>query len=105
MAIFKMMQGDQYGIPFTFTDDDGQLITVEDLDDVEIVLGKLNKRYSQNEIAYDEGTFIFPISQDESFSLGRFVGGQVRLKFKSGNVIGEDLGTIDVLASRSKERL
>ena len=97
------MQGDAYYIPFLFFDDDAQPITDDMLDDLEIVFG--NVRKTLGAILYDDGAFLFPLTQEESFGMDSTVKIQARLKFKTGDVLGASLGHVVFLKSDSQEAL
>lgn len=97
----KMMTGDQYGIPFHIYRD-GQTVTEDEIEVVEFSISNLRKVYPQ-EVRYVEGDFLFPITQQETFSLGSGKKHtQARVKFVDGSVVGVDFGYIDVSASISK---
>lgn len=102
----QIMQGDAYSIGIAVTLDNEPL-DISTVSKAEIVLGKLTKAYP-NEVDYDSesGRFLFPITQEESFSLSLPPSSaQIRIKFYTGDVIGGKLGTFDVNASTSKEVL
>lgn len=99
-----MMQGDSYKVPIEILVDDG--ITDASLfDEVEIVIGSMVKTLSSGVVTYDYNNkvFLFPVSQKESMNLGSKVKAQVRVKPKNTeNVIGIELGMIDVAKTLSK---
>lgn len=100
----RIMQGDQYAIPFELEDTQGEAILLELIDTVEIVIGAITKTYP-DEISFSDGKFLFPISQEESFSMRNITSVQVRIKFSNGDVVGTSLKSINVLESVSKEVL
>lgn len=101
-----MIQGDAYSIRFKIQDSTGQVITDSMVDDVEIALGEKIKSYANGELTYSDNHWLYPISQQESFSIDfGLVHVQVRVKFTSGEVIGKDVGLISVKNSISKEIL
>lgn len=99
-----MMQGDSYKIPIEIlAEDEATDPTV--FDEVEIVIGSLVKTMGKEQISYDteEKVFLFPISQKESMNLPNKVKAQVRVKLNgSEDVIGIDLGEIDIAKTMSK---
>ena len=101
----SIMQGDQYGIVFNITDSEGAVIQPEMVGDIEIVLGQVIKKYSADELYYEDGHWLFPITQNETFELNYPQESQVRVKFMDGTVIGAKIGKIDITESRSKEVL
>mgnify|MGYP007072711021 CR=1 FL=1 len=61
----------------------------------------LQKSYP-GEIGYEDGKFLFPLTQQETFRLPKLCQMQVRVKFKSGDVIGSEIKQIDVAHALSK---
>ncbi|MBQ5900231.1 MAG: hypothetical protein IIW86_00060 [Clostridia bacterium] len=99
-----MMQGDQYNIPIEILADDG-VTDPTVFDDVEIVIGPLVKTMVKEQISYDteRKVFLFPLLQKESMNMPQKAKAQVRVKLNgSEDVIGVDLGEIDVAKTMSK---
>lgn len=97
----KIMQGDAYAIPFAI-DVDGTPVTDTMVEKVEIVIGEYMKEYP-GAVKYQDGEFLYPISQEESFSMQSCVRAvQIRVKFNTGDVVGVRLPDIDVAHSMSK---
>lgn len=96
-----IMQGDAYSIPVRITSD-GEPVTPETAETVEITLGPLIKQYPTG-ISFSDGDWLFTLTQGEAFTLSA-AGAEckIRVKFRSGDVIGVSLGKIDIAASRSK---
>lgn len=106
----EIMRGDAYIYGFRIKDESGNLVTDEDVLDVEISLASILKTYAKGEVTYEgEGVWGYPISQKESFSYPAKVRAQVRVKFKSDDnndlVIGRKVLDIPVVSSDSKEEL
>lgn len=95
-----MVQGDSYNLSVTIKNK-GQPLDVASVEKVEISLLYLQKSYP-GEIGYEDGNFLFPLTQQETFRLPKFCQMQVRVKFKSGDVIGSEKKQIDVSAALSK---
>ena len=87
MSAFK--QGDAYYIPISIKKD-GDPLAIEDVVDIEFVLGHITKHYPRDVLFDGEtGSFLLPITQQESFSFcGRTIGFDVRVKWTSGVVLG-----------------
>lgn len=103
-----MMQGDSYGISIEILKSDGSAVAPADVRDVEITIGLLQKKFSDGEVRYydDSGAWIFPVTQEETFKLPSVRSkAQVRVLWKSGEVEGVALDSIDVRESISKEVL
>ena len=102
----KVMQGDQYAIPFRITDREGTLLTDNDLTAVEIVIGTLRK--ITPDITYNPDTEMweFPLTQSDSLALEAApLRAQVRGVFPNGNVVGGTAGYIHIIRSLSEEVL
>lgn len=101
-----MMQGDSYNMSIELLKKDGTAITSSEVQDVEITIGYLSKRWSDGEVTYGSGLWGFPISQAESFKFpASHVKAQARVKWKDGTVEGFSLGRVCVDESTSKEVL
>ena len=101
-----MMQGDSYNLGIVIQDDTGAGVLPEAVSDIEIAIGHIKKTYAHNEIKYGENVWLFPLTQEESFTLpaGKLYG-QVRIKWASGEVNGCKLEIPRLAESRSKEVL
>lgn len=100
-----IMQGDAYSIDIGLVDDEGNALTPEMVDEVEVSLGTLKKSYPDT-VVYDEGEYLFPLTQTETLAmpigLKTF---QVRVKFNGGDVVGCNLPNVMVMMAKSKEVL
>ena len=96
-----IMQGDAYSIPVHITND-GELVTPETAETVEIAIGPLVKQDPVG-VSFLEGDWLFQLTQPEAFALSA-AGAEckIRVKFKNGDVIGVSLGKVSIAASRSK---
>lgn len=100
------LQGDSYKFKFKLTFN-GDIVTPDTVDDVEIAVGNLIKTYAKGEVLYISERWYFPFTQAESFAWRHSIlPAQVRLLFKTGDVIGQKInGGISVNNSISKEIL
>ncbi len=101
----KIMQGDQYAIVFTGTQD-GQPLDLSKIEMIEFIVGKLRKIYP-GEVATDtDGNFLFPLTQEETFGFkGAAQPVQIRVKFTGTLepvIIGTSAGAVRVSDSISK---
>lgn len=104
--MLQMMRGDSYNIAITLTDDENQPITPADVAEVEIALGDLKKTYTSGDVAYNDGKWLFPVSQDETLSTVAAVSTlQVRVKYLLGDVVGARVGNVYIVPSSSNEVL
>lgn len=98
-----MMQGDSYQLSVLLKNNAGQPITPLDVEDVEITIGRRIKRYSDGNILFEDGLWLFPVSQEESFDFYPMkTKNQVRVKWNGGVVEGQELMGIRVQESVSK---
>ncbi len=100
-----IMQGDQYPLCFTLITGDSSPMPADTVGEIEVTIGALRKTLTAGEISYEAATGIFtlPLTQEETFSLdARAHKVQVRIRSASGDVIGEDAGTLTVRAAQSK---
>lgn len=99
-----MMQGDQYRLPIELKDADGTFVTLEEVKDLEIFVGKTRKMLSKGEIEFEplENVFYVSLTQKETFMMSGSVSVQARLLFLSGDVVGVDLGKLNFAQATSK---
>lgn len=97
----EIRQGDAYTLAVTLTDENGTALTPEDVSKVEISIGNVTKQYP-DEVTYDDGAFLMPISETDSHSMRGILPSQVRVLFPSGEVSSATLGFMYVVASVSK---
>lgn len=101
-----MMQGDSYSLHIEILDVDGSAITDSDVSDIEISVGFLKKRYTTGKITFNDGKWVFPLTQQETFAMAPArVKIQCRVKRVNGVVEGCDLGYRNIRESISKEVL
>lgn len=105
------MQGDAYGIEIDIFDKNGNMVTPDDISDVEITVGHIRKTYKGGSLFYvDNGggssQWIFPLSQQETFRFPASKANvQIRIAWPNGEVEGGRLGYLVVHESSSKEVL
>ena len=101
-----MMQGDSYSLGFTVLNNAGSAVTPEDIIDVEISIGHLRKTYGNGQIAFSDGRWFFPLSQEETFGYWpKALKSQIRVKWKNGIVEGKEIHGVRINESTSKEVL
>ena len=99
----QISQGDQYHISMAIKFN-GKTVDISKIEKVEITLHNKTKLYPE-EITYSDGVFLYPVTQEETFSLPRIIEAQVRVKFKNADVFTSPKEQIDVIRSLSKEIL
>lgn len=103
-----IMQGDQYAVPVEILTQDDVPANGETFMEVEIVIGGICKTMTSGAVVYDADrqAFLFPLTQAETFAMRDLhQQAQVRVKTKSGEVIGRRLGRVVIDVSDSKEAL
>ena len=99
-----MMQGDSYNEGISILNNAGNPVTPDDIKDVEITIGHLCKTYLNAQVIYNDGRWLFPLSQKETFSYRPGpVKGQVRVFWPNGVVEGKPLYGLRISESMSKE--
>ena len=102
----KLMQGDQYAIVFTGTQD-GAPLDLSKIEMIEFIVGNLRKIYP-GEVTANDGKFYFPLTQEETLNFKSAMQSvQIRVKFLGAEpvVVGVPLGGIRVTDAISKEVL
>lgn len=104
--MMQMMRGDSYEIAITLKDEQNHPITDADVAEVEIALGDLIKTYSSGAVIYNDGKWLFPVTQGETLSAVAAINTlQVRVKYALGDVVGAKVGKVYVIPSASNEVL
>lgn len=85
MAIY---QADQYNIPFEI-EQSGEIVTPETIDDVRIVIGKMERSYSDSSLSFADGKWLFPIKCTETACLRGHIKGQVEIR-RGDNIVHSD---------------
>lgn len=78
-------QGDQYELPITVKRGDS-IITPQDVDDLVIAVNDVAKSYSNNEIRFYDGKWLFPLSKEDTLAFVSDVKYQVELH-KNGVIV------------------
>ncbi len=99
-----MMRGDAYSLPISVETPEGAAVA-DTFEEIEVCIGRIRKTYSSGEITYDSarGLFLVPLSQSDTYSLHSRTKIQLRCKYPGGDVVGADLGILEVDLSISKE--
>ena len=101
-----MMQGDSYSLGIRILNNAGNPVTPEDIKDVEITIGQLRKTYLNAQVTFNEGLWMFNLSQKETFGCWpAAVKAQVRVAWANGAVEGKPIYGVRVNESISKEVL
>lgn len=98
-----MMQGDAYLLGISILNNAGESVTPADVEDVEITIGHIKKKYSDAALSFSGGLWMFPLSQGETFGLlPAAPKAQVRVKWANGVIEGEPLYGVRIDESISK---
>lgn len=104
-----ILKGDQYAIRVVITIGEGaeeHNITPDELQDMELVLGRHSKTYSAGGVTYDASNqeWLYWFNQRESFNFGKQEDMLARVKI-DGEVHGIKLGVIDVMETATRRVL
>lgn len=100
MAV-SMTQGDKYAVPFMLQALDGTLITPDIVKTVVLNLGSLSRQYPGN-VTYENGKWMMPLTQKQTFAMRGYVEPQARVEFSDGSIFGGSGESIDVAKSLSR---
>lgn len=104
MGTITIMQGDQYALVFTGTQD-GEPLDMSTIARIEFLVGDLRKCWPETVTQDEDGNFLFPLTQQETMQMQRAQPVQIRVKYTNSAVpviVGVKLGTVDVTKSDSK---
>lgn len=100
------MQGDSYNLGFTVMNNAGTVVTPNDIMDLEITIGHIRKTYSNAQITFYDGKWMFPLSQKETFGYWpKATKAQIRIMWANGVVEGKIITGLRMNESISKEVL
>lgn len=100
MAV-SMTQGDKYAVPFMLQALDGTLITPDIVKTVILNLGSLSRQYPGN-VTYENGKWLMPLTQKQTFAMRGYVEPQARVEFSDGSIFGGSGESIDVAKALSR---
>lgn len=82
-------------------------MTPEDVKEIEVTVGCIRRILTDGGVEYseDENVFYVYIRQEDSFLLRNAVKVQCRVRLRSDDVVGIDLGTIQIAESSSKVKI
>ena len=96
----SIMQGDKYAIPFVLQALDGTLITPDVVNTVILNLGSFSRQYP-GDVTYENGKWLMPLAQKQTFAMRGFVEPQARVEFSDGSIFGGAGDAIDVTKALS----
>ncbi len=101
-----MMQGDSYNLAFTVKNNAGAIVIPSDIQDMEITIGNIRKTYKSAQIVYQDGKWLCPLSQEETFGYWpKSVKSQIRILWANGVIEGKPIYGVRIHESLSKEVL
>lgn len=103
--MLSMMQGDAYDIHLTLVKDDNTPITDADVTKVNITFGGTVKSYPDGAVSYDDGEWLYPVTQAQTIGMGEVAEVSVRVKYNSGDVEGAKIGNVYIIPSDDKEEM
>ena len=102
------LQGNTYMLPVEVTNCAGEVITPDDVDKVQFVIGKLEKYYAEDGVVqYDDDNkvFLIPLTEEETFAMKGTIKWQVRVLYPDGSIDGTEPTAENVYASITTTRL
>ena len=93
--VTSIMQGDKYAVPFVLQTLDGTLITPSVVNTVILNLGSFSRQYP-GDVTYENGKWLMPLAQKQTFAMRGFVEPQARVEFSDGSIFGGAGDAIDV---------
>lgn len=101
-----MMQGDSYNLGFTVLNNAKVPVTPSDILDMEITIGHLRKTYRNAQLTFENGKWLFPLSQEETFGYWpKSTKAQIRIMWANGIIEGKPINGVRIFESISKEVL
>lgn len=101
-----MMQGDGCMLAFAVKNNALTPVTPEDIQDMEITLGTMRKTLGTGGLYFQDGLWLFPLSQAETFSCWpAHMKCQIRILWNNGVVEGKSVPGVKITESISKEVL
>lgn len=99
-----IIQGIAYDLPICIRDNEGELLDVELVEQVEFCVGNLRKLYKSDGsgvVTYDSEThtFNFPLTEAETLEMDTTIQYQFRVKFTSGVIRASVPESIQVITS------
>lgn len=81
----NLMQGNTYRLPIKLKMS-GQFLTPDNVSRIEFTFGKVVKHYPE-EVVFEDGRFVLPLSQEDTFSLGGVTQYQARVLFSDRETV------------------
>lgn len=109
MKDYLVMEGDQYAIPLSLKMN-GVAVTANDVQEVEFAIGNLKKYMSTGDIVFADGKWNIKLTQADTFQINSMnfkaatfsTRAQIRVKFKTGDVIGYRIPSAAIAKSISE---
>lgn len=98
----SLHQGDQYNIIFKIEVCENPM-NMENIELIEFTIGSISKNYPL-EVEYDKEnkTFLFPVTQEETFAFNGWENYQARIKYINGDVYGSPINRININKTLSR---
>lgn len=101
--MLSMVQGDAYDIHLTLLRDDDTPIVDTDVAKVNITFGGTTKSYPDGAVTYDDGEWLYPVTQAQTIGMPPVTELSVRVKFYGGDVEGAKIGNVYIIPTEDKE--
>ena len=103
--MLSMMQGDAYDIHLTLVKEDDTPIADTDVSKVNITFGGTTKSYPDGVVTYDDGEWLYPVTQAQTIGMPSVAELSVRVKFNTGDVEGAKIGNVYIIPTTDKEEM
>ena len=103
--MLSMMQGDAYDIHLTLVNEDDTPITDADVSKVNITFGGTTKSYPDGAVSYDDGEWLYPVTQAQTIGMANVAELSVRVKYNTGDVEGAKIGNVYIIPTADKEEM
>ena len=103
--MLSMMQGDAYNIYLTILNESGEAITDADVSKVNITFGGTTKSYPDGAVSYDDGEWLYPVTQAQTIGMANVAELSVRVKYNTGDVEGAKIGNVYIIPTADKEEM
>lgn len=82
----ELIQGCTYIFNITISDNDGNIVNINDIEKGEFIFGDIVKLYPSGDVVFEENKFKVKLSQEDTLSFKSSIYCQFRLKYKDGQV-------------------
>lgn len=103
-----LLQGNTYILPIEVTNCAGEVLTDQDIEKAQFVIGNVEKFYGEDgtvEFDDENNVFLVPLTEEETFAMKGMIKWQVRVVYPNGTIEGTEPTTENVYSSITTTRL